>query len=194
MTGPEKGWPPQPRQISNIREVPWQEVQNILSGTREAEVRQLAIRDARVSELLGDRYAFIGSSMLESSKEARASSRAGIIQLTFFSHANNVAVEVEIADAKVLRALRHAGYQPPEGPDEVKAALAAALADNRIPQDAGTLEGTGILAWPAEGAPGAGHRVIHVTFAKPGEDVPRYEALVDLTIQKVLAAGQATHD
>jgi hypothetical protein len=91
--------------------------------------------------------------------------------------------------AEVTSVTPKEGYQPPEGVDEIKMASALAARALHLGTKLRELQSGAIAVFPSQGQPGHGHRVLHVTFNRGGEDLPSYFALVDLTDQKVLSAG-----
>jgi hypothetical protein len=85
---------------------------------------------------------------------------------------------------------RREGYQPPEGAEEIKEAIALAQRESRISEAVKGMYATAILTAPEKGTQGFGHRILHVSFTATGdpEEVPAYYALVDLSEQKVILA------
>jgi len=189
-TGAEAAWPPEVKGATNVQIVPWSPVPGSLTDGLEAQMRQAALQDARVRRELGARFAFLGVDEIEAPKDrARRPSDPVPARVHFFSYANNVAVEATMAGARVESAARREGYQPPEGPEEVVAAVALAQRDPRLAERVQGLRGVGILAFPPDQGEARGHRVLHVSFIAGDEDLPRYMALVDLTAERVLDAG-----
>ena len=189
-TGPEEGWPPRPKGQTNIKEVVSQEIPGSLTDALEERIYRAALQNARVRQLLGSRFAYIGMDEIEPDKERpRRPSDPLPTRVTFFSHAKNTAVEVEMKGFAVERAVDRKGYQPPEGADEVRQALALARQDMRL---RGSLRGlaelNGIQVEVPQGTPGYGHRVIEVFFGTEKQNLPDYHALVDLTTKTVLVA------
>lgn len=190
FTGPEQGWPPRPKNITNLKEVPWQPIPSSMSDSLEAALRQTAAQDARVRDLLSTRYAYIGADEVERDKEAAVDTAgARSYRVTFFSYTRNAAVEATVQSSKVMDARIVEGYQPREGAEEVRQAIALAKRDSRLRGKLEGLEAAALLVYQPEGMRGTGHRILHVTFTKTNEDFPSYSAMVDLTDQKVLTAG-----
>lgn len=193
FTGPEAGWPPKPKGQTNVTEVAWQEIPGSLTDSLEAAIRRAALQDTRVPNLLGARFAYISTDEIEpAEKRSRLPSEPLVTRVTFFSHSNNVAVEARLQGLRVDSAKTKEGYQPPEGKDEIEAAIALARRDDRLRDKVPNLSGDAILAFPEREQPGYGHRVLYVTFSIEEEDLPRYFALVDLTEPTVLSAGPIT--
>lgn len=193
FTGRAEGWPPQPKGVTDIALVPWEEIPGSLTDSLEAEIRQAALRDTRVRELLGDRFAYISTDEIELEKDRRRDpSQPLATRVTFFSHTNNVAVEVRMLGLNVENVARRQEYQPPEGSDEIATAIDLARRDDRLRDKVQGLNAAAILTFLGQGQPGADHRVLYVTFSKEEEDLPRYFALVDLTEGTVLSAGPLT--
>lgn len=187
-SGPDEGWPPRPKDASGVTRVAWTELPDALTDARVEQARRVALADARVRDLLGERFAYIGADNVEAPKGRRA--RPGeppAVRVTFFSHTRNQAVEV-IAGAERVQSAGATRRVPPEGRDEVDEALGLARRDQRL-RGASELRGVGILQPPLPGSPAYGHRVIYVCFLRGEEDLPRFAATVDLTAREVLAAG-----
>jgi hypothetical protein len=187
--GPLAGWPPHPQDRTNVVNVPWKELPGILTATQIQNLRQAALQNAEVRTALGARYAYVTADPIEPGKEPDAGKVAGGIRMTFYSYANNIAVEVFMKETAVEKVVRREGYQPPEGPEEIRVATELAAREEHLRGKLKGLENTGLVTFPQEGQPGYGHRVLHINFTKNGNDVPSYYALVDLTEQKVLRAG-----
>jgi hypothetical protein len=189
FTGAKEGWPPRPQGRTNEVEVPYTLRPGALTDGRAAELREAAVQEAQVRAALGERFAFITAAEVEPDKQNPHGADTQI-QLTFFSYSNNVAVQVLMRERKVERVERREAYQPPEGAEEIKAAIQLARQDSRLREVAQNMNATAILTYAQQDRPGYGHRVLHVSFSVPGQDVPRYFALVDLNEQKILAAGE----
>lgn len=194
FTGPEQGYPPQPRDITNVREVPYREL-TLLSEERSMQLRRLAEQDERVRQSLGERFAFIAADPMDPPKGEADAQAAEAVRLTFYSYSLNVAIEVLLRGERIAAVRRlPQDYQPPESREEIEAARRLALADERLRNtNAGGLSANGIISYPREGQPGYGHRLLLVTFSKENEDLPEYKALVDLTAGKVLWAGRGSN-
>lgn len=193
-TGPDQGWPPRVKGASDVRLVPWEEIPGSVTEALEGELRQTALQDPRVRQELGERFAYLSADEIEgeAKEQKRDPARPLAVRLTFFSHSHNTAVQVTMRGRVVETVARRLGDQPPEGPDEIKVAIALAQRDARLRGKLQGLAGNALVAFPTEGEPGYGHRVLDVTFTKEGQDLPSYFALVDLTEQKVLTAGPIT--
>ena len=188
--GPEGGWPPLPVGAQNITLISSSEVPVTLTESLGVQLQQTALADAQVRQLLGERFVFISADELESGKTKRPQTAEDLAtRLTFFSHANNVAVEVRMLGSKVESVERKEGYQPPEGAEEIDLAVQLARRDSRILDKVADLEAAALVAFPQQDQPGYGNRVLYVSFSKAGTGLAEYKALVDLTAQKVLAAG-----
>jgi len=169
----------------------------ILSPVEIAALRKAAESDPRVSALLGDRWGFIEAD--RSTPEGKVSfgccrDEARIARLTYFSYSRNVAVEVRLKEQRVIDAARRDGYLPPEGPQDIERGIALARADSRLAGHVQSLQGHGLLMQPDIGLfkndPGYGHRTIWITFSQGQDGDPKFWAVVDLTDDRVLEAGQ----
>ena len=94
----------------------------------------------------------------------------------------------------MLRVAHLEGYQPPEGQQDVQRGIGLAKADPRLAGKVEQLQGHGLLMQPARGffrnEPGYAHRTIWITFSKGEDGDPKCRAVVDLTDEKVLEAGE----
>ena len=174
---------------TGITAVAWREIPGSLTDELETQIRSAAQQNSLVRSWLGPRYAYIDTSPLEMPKGATNMFPGQPLQsrVTFFSHSFNWAVLADMNGTNVVGATNSTTLQPPEGADEVAAALALARSDPRLAGTVQGLIGGGLLISIATpGQPGFGHRVIHVGFSLPDEAVPRYAALVDLTLQEVI--------
>lgn len=186
----EGGWPPLPIGAQNVTLVPWSKVSVSLTEHLGVQLQQAALADAQVRQLLGERFVFIVADELELGKTGRPQTTEELAtRLTYFSHTNNVAVEVRMLGFKVESAKLREGYQPPEGAAEIDLAVQLARQDSRIREKVAGLEAAALVAFPQKDQPGYGNRILYVSFSKAGAGLAVYMALVDLTAQKVLAAG-----
>lgn len=191
LTGREEGWPPRPQGRTNVSTVPWSARVGALSEAVEAELRTTALQDSRVRAELGERFGYITAAEAEPAKEpSRGASGPASVRLTFYSYTNNGAVEVLIRERVVEKVNRRVGYQPPEGAEEIRMAIALAERDSRLHELVQNMRATAIVTYGGRGQSEYGHRVLHVSFSAVGEDVPGYYALVDLTDQRVVTAGR----
>jgi hypothetical protein len=161
-----------------------------------------ARKDPRVSQLLGARAAFISAEAADPDSKVdfgccRAGAPGPAIQLTYYSYATNAAVTVTMRNGAVAGLARRDGYQPPEGEEEVAAAIELGRKDDRLAGRVAGLEGRAILMEPERGVlwndAGYGHRVLWVTFERGKSGDPLFWAVVDLSEQRVLEAGEEPH-
>ncbi len=169
----------------------------VLSEAEVKTLRQTAESNPRVQALLGPRWGFVDADRIP--PEGKVSfgccrGTAALTRLVYYSYSNNVAVEVRTKDTGVVSTARLEGYQPPEGPQDVQRGIELARADARLAGKVQSLEGHGLLMQPDRGFfkndPGYGHRVIWITFSQGQNGDPKYWAVVDLTDDKVLEAGE----
>jgi hypothetical protein len=192
FTAREAGWPPRPYERANVVDVLWTPRLDALTESREEELRNTALQDSRVRTALGERYAYIMAGEMDPDKERPdRATEARRVRLTFYSYSNNIPVEVLVHQRAVEQVTKRENYQPPEGPDEIKAAIALAQQEPRLAEFVQGMHATAILIYRERSQPGYGHRILHVSFTATGgeEEAPRYYALVDLTEQKTLASG-----
>lgn len=169
----------------------------VLTADEVAALRKAAESDRRVTALLGSRWAFIDADRIPS--EGKLSfgccrHTTSQTRLVYYSYSQNVAVEVHMKETNVLTVSRLEGYQPPEGEQDVQRGIELAKADHRLVGKVEQLQGHGLLMQPDRGFfrndPGYAHRTIWITFSEGRDGDPKYWAVVDLTEDKVLEAGQ----
>lgn len=185
----------------------------ILVEKDESALRSTAEEHSEVKTQLGERYGFINSQEMPAnrclietpSEEGEDLSPSTPLanaemayRLTYYSYTHNSAVHVCINGNQVTaQPDPRKGYQPPEGVEEIKQAIALARKDSRIAQDVQNLFGHAILTSPEEyryfwvsDEAGFGDRVLWVTFSETPESLALYFARVDLTNGQVLDAGK----
>lgn len=190
FNGPEGGWPASVKGATNVHLIPWQDVPGSLTEEDAVRLRTAALRDSRVRELLGERFAYVSAAEVEPEKAApRRQGAPQKVRLTFFSHAHNTMVEVVMQGVEVQSAAQREGASPREGEEEIRSAVALAERDPRLANKLAGLTGRALITAPDRGQPGYGHRVLDLTFGTDEEDLPHYFALVDLTTETVLEAA-----
>ncbi len=189
FTGTAEEWPPSPRGRENVTFVPTTTRVDVLTAERAAALRTAVLQEARVRTALGERFGFVAAAQLDPAKDRPGQPGALAARLTFYSYSNNVAVEVLTSDRRVDAVNRREGYQPPEGTEEIEAAIALARRDARLRNVVEGMSATAIVTYRPQNQPGYGHRVLHVSFSAPNAEAPRYYALVDLTDLSILTAG-----
>lgn len=169
----------------------------VLTSGEVAALRSAAEGDRRVAALLGKRWTFIDADRLP--PEGKVSfgccrDVSSMARLVYYSYSQNVAVDVRLKETAVLSVSRLDGYQPPEGKQDVQRGIELAKADSRLAGKVDQLQGHGLLMQPDRGffrnEPGYAHRTIWITFSKGEDGDPKYWAVVDLTDEKVLEAGE----
>jgi len=169
----------------------------VLTANEVAALRNAAERDSRVTKLLGSRWVFIDADrMPPEGKSSFGCCRdiAGLTRLLYYSYSQNVAVDVRMKGDNLFRVSPLEGYLPPEGQQDVLRGIELAKADPRLAGKVEQLQGHGLLMQPDRGFfrndPGYAHRTIWITFSKGQDGDPKYWAVVDLTDEKVLDAGE----
>jgi hypothetical protein len=193
FTGPEEGWPPSPRYQEKVSQVQTEQIPGGLTDALEQHIRTIAARDERVLALLGERFDYINTVATEWGKDRRPNpSQPLATRLTFFSHTNSVAVEVQMLGLRVRSACNRPGYQPPEADGEIKEAIALARADKRLETEVRGLNADAILLPRDAEELGYGERLIWVVFTdatkSEAEKPALFTATVDITNQRVLNA------
>jgi hypothetical protein len=191
FTGPEAGWPPQVKGATNVRILPMEPVPGALTSAFAAQLGEVAATSPVVRRALGDRFAFIEADFLDGDKRGdQPPPEQRLTRVTFYSYSRNVAVRALVRGGEVLEVVDVEGYQPPESPQEIERAVQLAREDARIRDAVRGLEGRALLTELGEGRPGAGHRVLYVSFLARGSARTELMALVDLTDNRVLEAGR----
>jgi hypothetical protein len=169
----------------------------VLTAEEVAMLRKAAESDRRVSAQLGTRWAFIDADRLPPVGKVSfgcCMHTTGVVRLVYYNYGQNVAVEVLMKETNVLSVSRLVGYQPPEGRQDIQRGIELAKADPRLAGKVEQLQGHGLLMQPDRGFfrndPGYAHRTIWITFSKDQDGDPKYWAVVDLTEEKVLEAGE----
>jgi hypothetical protein len=169
-----------------------------LSSAEKDALDAAARKDPRVAAALGARSAFIDADL--STTEGKvdfgcctpASGRRAV--LTYYNYVENVPVQVTVKNDVVERIDRRSGYVPPEGDGEIRAAVDLARRDARLGRRVDGLDGHALLMEPERGIiwndAGYGHRVLWVTFERGTSGDPLFWAVVDLSDQRVLEAGE----
>jgi hypothetical protein len=191
---PEDGWPPKlarataPRILTALRPL------TVLDRRREGRLRRRALHDPRIQVLLGGRWDYLGCHQTEQ----RNYRHDGAVhaRLSFYNYTKRYAIDVDMVNDDIVGVVRRDDYMPPEGPGEMNQAIAMARADARLRGKVEALDSHAILQSPADPAhPLRGRRILWVVFSEPDDprrEMPaRFTALVDLTGQLVVWAGEA---
>ena len=191
---PQDGWPPKlaravaPRTLTPLRPL------TVLDRSREARLRRRALHDPRIQALLGGRWEYLGCHQTDQ----RSYRHDGALhaRLSFYNYTARYAIDVDLVNDDIVAVARRDDYMPPEGPSEMAQAIATARADARLRGKVESLDSHAILQSPADPAhPLRGRRILWVVFSEPDDprrEMPaRFTALVDLTEQDVLWAGEA---
>lgn len=170
---------------------------DVLTASEVTALRVVAERDPRVMKLLGNRWVFIDADrMPQEGKISFGCCRETIrlVRLVYYSYSQNVAVDVRMKGGALLSASSLEGYLPPEGQQDVLRGIELATADPRLAGKVEKLQGHGLLMQPDRGFfkndPGYAHRTVWITFSQGEDGDPKFWAVVDLTDDKVLDAGE----
>ncbi|HSA84972.1 MAG TPA: hypothetical protein VLE46_02235 [Nitrospira sp.] len=200
FTGEDTAGHHKPRMAGAVPDVAAKRTTNasaVLTFSGVETLRKAAETDRRVVVLLGSRWAFIDAERIP--PEGKISfgccrRTTDLTRLVYYSYSQNAAVEVQMKENNVLSASRLEGYQPPEGRQDVQRGIELARADPRLAGKVEQLQGHGLLMQPDRGFfrndPGYAHRTIWITFSQGQDGDPKYWAIVDLTEDKVLEAGE----
>jgi hypothetical protein len=191
---PGDGWPPKLARAKSPRTVTPLPPLTVLDSRREDRLRRHALQDPRIKALLGGRWEYLGCHQTEQRNYRHDGALHA--RLSFYNYTARHAIDVELVDDEIVEVRRLDGYMPPEGPIEIRQAIAMARADGRLNGKVEALDSHAILQSPTEPAhPLGGRRILWVVFSEPDDprrEMPaRFAALVDLTEQKVVWAGEA---
>ena len=182
--------------------IPIPELSTFVTAADREDLIRVALNDDRVREVLGDRFEAVIVEQLPLDTEDKTvpeflegmgfASGVLIESLTFFSYSNNIVVRAYIQEDRVLSLERAepSFYQPPETAAEVERAIE--LARRELGDRVADLTGHAILAYPPHDESDAAfydRRVLYVTFFAREDEGPLFNALVDLTEERVLSAG-----
>ena len=182
----QKGWPPMPREWQNVRAIHVEPLPGSLNDDLERQIRDAALRDPRVQDALGDRFAHIATDPLHIGKGRKTHCTEPFgSRLTFFSHARNVAIEVTMKGSIVQTVADRHGYQPREGRDEITDAICLARTDQRLKGHVELLSAHAILLPTLAEDVGCGHRILLVTFTGCEETEDEKPALFSATVNLI---------
>ncbi len=149
-------------------------------------IREAALRDGRVRESLGDRFAFITSDSLNAGKWSKDSGTEAVSsRLIFFSHARNTAVEVTLKGTAVQDVQDKRGYQPKEGQEEIVEAIRLARNEESLRGHVELLDAHAILLPVGAESIGCGHRTLWITFTESGDAAHEKPALFAATVDMI---------
>lgn len=192
-----EGWPPKPRGAEQVRRLHAQELPGALTDELDRQLREIALRDARVIDSLGERYVHIHSDAILSEKGSRTDCSGPLqTRLTFYSYDRQTAIEVVMSGPHVQAVASREGYQPAETEEEILEAICLARSDPCLRDRVQLLGASAILLHGPSGADQAGnaHRMLWVAFfdAKDIEDEKPalFSAAVDLVDRVVLHARE----
>ena len=104
FSGPEQGWPPRTVGVTNLGEIEFRPFKDHLNDELAKSLKDAALRDERVRRALRNRFAHIDIDEMDPPKDRKDERPSGYhTRFTFFSHARNVEVEVEMWGQMVVR-------------------------------------------------------------------------------------------
>jgi hypothetical protein len=148
-------------------------------------VRDIALGNAQLKKALGKSFSYLGSDDVPTTTDRSATSDAPTTVMRYYSYTRNRAIDVYIANDKVVEIRpRRQGYQPAETRDEVAEAAEIVRADKRYRSIVADLTARGLIT-PSEN----GHRHLYVLFYKEKNVPPAvFRATVDMTTRRVVNA------
>jgi hypothetical protein len=186
--GPEHGWPPQPKDVTNLRIEPLDEGEPVITDDLRGRLRDVALASSRVTPLLSDRVDHVGTAVVAPPKgEARRDAEVQT-RVFFFDHERKVTVQVTMHGTAVVAAEAREGFQTSADIVEIERAIDLARRDPRLNSAVGGQIGEAILMQADPSVDPLGHhRVLYVGFYHDVGGPPTYGARVDLTAGKVLS-------
>jgi hypothetical protein len=192
-----EGWPPKVRGAEQVRRLHAQEAAGALTDELGRQLCEIALRDTRVRDTLGDRYVHIHSDAVLSAKGSRADCSGPLqTRLTFYSYDRQTVTEVLMKGPQIQDVLSREGYQPAETEEEIQEAICLARSDPCLRDRVQLLGASAILYQGPAGGDGVGngHRTLWVTFfdaADTEDEKPAlFSAAVDLVDRVVLHARE----
>jgi hypothetical protein len=165
---------------------------DVFTDDRAAEIIKQTLAHPEFRErLVRTRWSVIGAARRSDAKD---DGRRFVVVVAYdYSHDVVVEATVDEASGKFL-SFAEAVYQPPPSAAEIDRAAELARGDERIARQ--NLSDLVMMAIPldpsAAGVPGANHRVVEVLFGCRQERLPRYRAIVDLSAERVVWAGDTS--
>jgi len=189
------GLPPEPINIIAREEIPYFPIPGALNSNYELAVQDVVLSRPEFRAMVGERFAFINVAEIEFGKtRPRGTNEPIAAQALFFSHTFNKGVQVLLRDLEVIHVRNlPVGIVPvppcPAGIAEIDEAVNLARRDPNLANLVANLRGDAITVELEPGKQGADHRVLHVSFSTPDEELPKFFAYVDLTDLVVLRTG-----
>jgi hypothetical protein len=181
--GHREGYPPT---LSGLRHNELARPEFAARGTRPAaeirvDARKASLRDARITQVLGKRFAVIGAKEHVRSKGA-TDPGDNLVWIEFYSYSNNRAVKA-LLDGDTVVDIQYAadGYQPPDSREEVAAAADVVRQDGRYRRVVDALTVRGIQT-PSDN----GNRYLFLLFYKQDTRRAVFTATVDMTESRVV--------
>lgn len=162
----------------------------VLTDELARAAKSVATSNQRASELLGDRYVAIGTSLRQKRREDDEPTLVFVAYDYDDDRTVEVVIELDGDDLSVVD-VETANYQPAPVAEELDRAIELAAEDEWLDERLSReLEGSAILVTPeVEDEPHGGHRLFDVRFGRPNERLPEYRALVDLSAGTVVETG-----
>jgi hypothetical protein len=188
----EAGWPPRMARATDVETSP------SVSSRRHFTVRdqrlalQAALAHPEVEELLVGRWEVLGCALVCERGMPRDVQHRSRVSL--FNYTKNQLVEVCVEDETAVSVRLKAPHEHPESPIEMAQAIALARGAPAIREQVDGLTAHAILQVPDDPhSTSYMHRCILVMFTEEDDrhrELPvQYSAMVDLRLQRVLAAG-----
>lgn len=179
--------PPDGRQDIEMM-VPFQStpLEDELTQDEADRVRQVALEEPRVRELLGGRRVTdFGAALVKAKRDAEPD----LVRYQFFScdTLRSVQIVFERSNLAVVEVISGEG-QPAPLPEEVDRAVSLAAAELGV--DRGLVGQAIFITREDPNDPLFRHRLADVRFGKADERRPRFRALVDLCDERVLDSGE----
>jgi hypothetical protein len=195
----EAGWPPRLKGGSEARCLAGAGARSTFSLEDQVALRDVALCDARVRELLDGRWELLGIHQISVRETDCGCRTGGRVRACFYNYSSNKLVDVFFKAREITSIQIGEPHQHPEAHVEMAQAIALAKAHPQIGPRVGELDAHAILRVPNDPAgPSYLHRCLLVIFTEPydshRESREKYSALVDLCEQRVVARGSCSCD
>jgi hypothetical protein len=166
-----------------LTDFPGKPVPGVKEKTLE-RARRTAESDSAVMHALGQRSEFIGAGILDQKGANRPD-----LRVVWYSYDTNQTVEAIVDDGgAILREVRVSSSQPPLTYEEEQRANEIVTASKQLPL---AENGRGIIVGVADPkSPRSSHRQVDLRFDPKGTRLPRWWAVVDLTANELVEAGE----
>lgn len=183
---PGPSWGEQYDEWERVESTPIED-EPILTDELAEEVESIALEHEEVSQLLGDRYVTIGTSLR---LKRRKDDEPTLVFVAYdYDDDRTIEAVLEYDDDELdVINVEQASYQPAPVDEELDQAIQLAKEDEWLQKQlTKKLEGSALIVTSNDVDDSRrGHRLFDVRFRRPNNRLPRYRALVDLSAEEVV--------